>query len=794
MNEFETFGFNIQQEGGEQTVSVLDNILSRLEKIQKLQNGGNGVKVSTKSTTNNSSQVINQATRKVTENSEELTGNLVEALDVMKGMTKEALSMQGAILSLNNAFIKLKDVEFKQDAIINNPNSSQNEIAEAIDKKTIANNNLQKALVNVAGAYTKLQVAEENASKTPLDKSIEKAKQKQVELNSAQTKTLYLIEESNKAKEKQIRQDARVALGLEEVSKKQDKTSKNLLTYGIRLTTIIALARKFARFTKEAIKESANYIENLNLFAVTFGENYKENAQWALDLANNLGLASSEAIRFTGLFKQLSTAIGNTAETGDEMSRVLTQFGYDLASFYNIDVTSAMEKLQAGIYSGQTKPLRSIGIDVTYQSIDNLLETNEALAQFNTSSKQLDQSQKAIARLIIALQSGSNAFGDMQRTIGTLANQIRVLEGSLVNFKLAVGDLVEEPLRNALIYINGFIQGITQVIRAIKPLQTETDTAVGKLGADAEFANEELAETEKKLAGFDKFNVLQTKSSTTDIDITRALTEELQKQISLYDEELAAIEEVATGVGEFAKKVKEFFIETDADGKFAGWTTQAKLLGIALGTLAVVIGTLGVGGIISKAISGIASLATAIGGANIVTVALMGALGFFITDALLSSLGEDARKTASNVMILVGAVTSLVFAALALKGVLQSPAALIGVVAGMGVAIAGVKNLLQVDGFAEGGYTNANVIMTHENGVREWVGRQGSSSAIVNDSQMSDIMRMAVARGVYEANMASEPTKASGSVIHNHIYLDGKEIYESVTDTAQRYGKKWANA
>jgi hypothetical protein len=93
---------------------------------------------------------------------------------------------------------------------------------------------------------------------------------------------------------------------------------------------------------------------------------------------------------------------------------------------------------------------------------------------------------------------------------------------------------------------------------------------------------------------------------------------------------------------------------------------------------------------------------------------------------------------------------------------------------------------------ADGGYTNANLIMTHENGKREWVGKAAGSSAIVNDTQMSDIMEVAVAKGVVLGNRALGSKESGGDVIHNHIYLDGKQIYEGVTDTAKKYGKKWA--
>ena len=60
----------------------------------------------------------------------------------------------------------------------------------------------------------------------------------------------------------------------------------------------------------------------------------------------------------------LITGMGETAERANVMSRQLTQLGYDIASFYNIDVADAMAKIQSGI-AGELEPLRRIGWDLS---------------------------------------------------------------------------------------------------------------------------------------------------------------------------------------------------------------------------------------------------------------------------------------------------------------------------------------------------------------------------------------------------------------------------------------------
>lgn len=387
---------------------------------------------------------------------------------------------------------------------------------------------------------------------------------------------------------KQIDNELKIKNGLTKVKDETQKVSNetknttnsttNWLRSLSRIGITIASFKRLGQIVGDLVQESGSWIENLNLFEVTFGSNYKETLDWSIEFAENLGFAVNEMVKFTGLFKQLSTSIGIADETGDKLAETLTSIGTDITSFYNLDsVTTAMEKLQAGIFSGQTKPLRSIGIDVTQQTIDNLLETNEALAQFNTTSRKLDQSQKAIARTIIVLQSAKNSFGDTQKTINSLSNQIRVFQGSLQNLKLALGDTFSEPFRKALVYVNGFIMAITDIIRVFFKLTTSTGNPLPEdniLGG----INDELDEYEEKqgLLSFDKFNVASTGEPEGDLAITEALTEELNKQIEEYNR----IKETMNGINNeavaIAESIEDWFVVVDEDGNFVELTAQAK--------------------------------------------------------------------------------------------------------------------------------------------------------------------------------------------------------------------------
>lgn len=345
-----------------------------------------------------------------------------------------------------------------------------------------------------------------------------------------------------------------------DINKNTKTTNKEVSNWAKRMTRVVASflsIRTITRVISQVVKESGSWIENLNLFAVTFGEsNYREMLDWATELADKLGLSNNEIVKMTGYFKQLSSAIGIAGEQGTELSQILTQLGYDFASFYNIDTASAFEKLQSGIFSGQIRTLRSLGIDVSQAAIQNLLDMNEAFAVLNAQATDLTQMQKVLARTILTMQAGVNAFGDMARSIDTLQNRQRVLTASLENLRLAFGDLLAEPAREFLAYGIAITQVITDIIRSIVPLQTELSYDIGDTVFTEITDEAEEAESAINQLSFDKFNALTT-GDDEQVSLTEALNNLLQEQIALYEQVSSQFD----GVDERVKEIRDTILQ-----------------------------------------------------------------------------------------------------------------------------------------------------------------------------------------------------------------------------------------
>lgn len=774
MPDFENLGFQVNVDGADSAVSRLDKIIQRLDKLE------------------NTSLSVQKAQIALSNAQLSLNNSQKTYENALRSLTNAENARKNAIIAVENAEARLEAIRQNKKATAtqlllaeNNLLSAQNSLNSATNTHLNAQQNVEKTLNNVEKSTNAVTKAELN-----LKNAQEKAKQATDKKVDSQKK------EENQSK----------------------KTTKSLTSYITKLTSIVVLARKFAHFIGSAIKESANYIENLNLFAVAYGETYQQQLDWALGIAEAYGLANNEVIKFAGTFRELSTSLGLVGNTADLVSETVTKLGYDLSALFNTTVEQAMEKLQSGVFSGNVRPLRAYGIDISQNQIDALFETNEALRQLGVNARNLSQSDKVLARLIITLQSGKDSFGTMAREINNLQSQFRIFQGSIANFKLAIGDLVNKPLAEAMVYVNGFIIGITNVIRAFVPLTTEDKTPkFTGITEGAENANEELDKLQGKLASFDKFNVLQQGGgSSSSLVVTETLNKLLQEQASLYNNELStALDNINNKATEIGKKIKDWFVvdtgKVDELGNaIYDLTNNAKLLGIALQETGIVLAyvfgkkmVLSIINFFTKYIINIQELRLQNALATTSFQKLQVALNAVVSGVLSLTMGiaslimnwDNMTDASKFITIFVSLAAAIGAAAASLYLFKQNYAMAIGVAAtvvGTGLTIG--SQLGSIKGYAEGGYTNANLIMTHENGKREWVGKAAGSSAIVNDTQMSDIMEVAVAKGVYNA-LSARSDLNGGSMVEQPIIvkIGEQEVFTAVRKTAKKQGLGFAN-
>lgn len=250
----------------------------------------------------------------------------------------------------------------------------------------------------------------------------------------------------------------------------QSATQKKLLTFAqlyIKLRLIFNVFRTAANAVSEWVDAANTYIEDMNLFSVAMGK-YAESARnYAQEVANVMGIDPGAWMRYQGIFQTLATGFGVAGNRAAVMSQQLTQLGYDISSFYNIDVQDAMLKLQSGL-SGELEPLRRIGYDLSQAR----LEAEALSLGIQKNFSDMTQAEKAYLRYYAILTQVTQAQGDMSRTLDAPSNQLRILKEQAAQAARALGEIFIPALNAILPYA-------IAVMHVIRDLASEIAAAFG---------------------------------------------------------------------------------------------------------------------------------------------------------------------------------------------------------------------------------------------------------------------------------------------------------------------------
>lgn len=220
--------------------------------------------------------------------------------------------------------------------------------------------------------------------------------------------------------------------------------------------------------------EAVNYTEQLNLFNVVFNNIEKngkktfsalgeEATRFQYKLNEKFGTNKTETLYMQGIFQSMGETVGIKDKYSAIMSETMTKLTYDLASLYNKGEEATAEAIRAGVYAGQTKPLRAFGIDVTQMSMQPIL--NEL--GIDSQVKELSQAEKEILRYLATLKQAKIAMGDFANNLESPANQMKIFKQQLVETKVALSSLFIGTFAKILPYANAILMVIKEVTKAI---------------------------------------------------------------------------------------------------------------------------------------------------------------------------------------------------------------------------------------------------------------------------------------------------------------------------------------
>ena len=132
--------------------------------------------------------------------------------------------------------------------------------------------------------------------------------------------------------------------------------------FGVALAAAVGV-RAFIGFADDAIGVASDLEESLSKTNVVFGALSKNVQNFATNAPQALGLSTAAALEATSTFGNLFVALGLTQAEAADLSPEIVQLAADLASFNDIEVGDAIEKLRSGLV-GEAEPLRVLGVNI----------------------------------------------------------------------------------------------------------------------------------------------------------------------------------------------------------------------------------------------------------------------------------------------------------------------------------------------------------------------------------------------------------------------------------------------
>lgn len=448
--------------------------------------------------------------------------NLVSSLERLKTTAKGGAGLRtvsNQLNTLNTALKGLNDNSQKISSLVSALNS-----LGSIQKAT--------GLSSTVNALKKLDSITEQLSSTDMDAF---ARQIQSVTNAISPLAAEMQKVSNGFAAFPIRiQKAIAASG-------QAQKSFGSLASGIKgslakLTILGYSVNQTADVISDWVKESNDYVENLNLFTVAMGDAADEAYEYAYAVNDALGIDPSEWMRNQGIFKQISSGFGVVEEKANLMSKNLTQLGYDISSFYNISIEEAMQKLESGI-SGEIEPLRRLGYAIDEASLKQVA-LNHGITQSITT---MTQAQKSQLRYIAIMEQSGNAMGDLARTVQTPANAMRILNQQLTQLTRALGNLFIPILQKIIPYIQVFVELLTEAVQRLADFvgftlptidYSNMEDGMSSMGETTDETTEKVNNLKKSLLGIDELNIL---SPTKEANGVQGNSSDLGLQLPEYD-------------------------------------------------------------------------------------------------------------------------------------------------------------------------------------------------------------------------------------------------------------------
>lgn len=268
---------------------------------------------------------------------------------------------------------------------------------------------------------------------------------------------------------------ARASAALDQL---EDHTNKSTDAFSrlAKAIGLVMIARKALDTIKTGIDYASDLAEVQNVVDVTFGSATEAINSWSKECLAAYGMNEVSAKRYAGTIGAMLKSSGLAGDAIVGMSKDMVGLAGDMASFYNLDLETAFEKIRSGI-SGETEPLKQLGINMSVANLEAY-----ALSQgITTAYNEMSQAEQVMLRYNYLMSTTADAQGDFARTQDSYANQTRLLSESWLEFTGVMAEQLLPVLTTIVSWLNNIVAFLTENADMVSAVLVGLATTVGIL-------------------------------------------------------------------------------------------------------------------------------------------------------------------------------------------------------------------------------------------------------------------------------------------------------------------------
>lgn len=264
----------------------------------------------------------------------------------------------------------------------------------------------------------------------------------------------------------------------------------SLSTAGKTMSTFVTLP--MAGLGAGMVKLAADAGESASKMEAVFGKSTGGMNKWIGELRKTVPATTTELQGMSSSIQDLLVPLGMAPKEAQGLTKEVVTLAGDLASFNNIPMDEALEKIRSGMV-GQYEPLLDFGVALSADTVKA-----EAMRMgLIKEGQELDANSRAQAALSLTMKGTTAAHGDAAKTAGSAANSFKFLWSQVKELGATMGQNllpIITPVVQKMAALAGrvgelspkwqaVILGVGAFVAALGPLLLIVGTVVSALGS-----------------------------------------------------------------------------------------------------------------------------------------------------------------------------------------------------------------------------------------------------------------------------------------------------------------------